>query len=143
SSRLNQLEQLLLIHCRLNDHAVKEIAFSPQLPALRYLSLGRNALTDAGAVALTVATKRRLRLLDLGRNHVSSETAVEIADCDAMADLEELNLDDNHVGDEGALALASSKYLTRLRRLSVANNGLTEIGRAVLLSRFGRDRVLF
>jgi hypothetical protein len=59
-----------------------------------------------------------------------------------MAELEELNLEDNHVGDAGAMALATSPHLNKLRLLNVVNNGLTELGQALLLSKFGRDRTL-
>src|SRR5205823_3792487 len=75
SARLARLSRLDLIHCRLFDGAAKHIGFSTGLPQLRELRLARNSLTDAGATALAVGTRRRLRVLDLGRNHVSSETA--------------------------------------------------------------------
>jgi hypothetical protein len=81
-------------------------------------------------------------VLELGRNHLGSDTPRAIAESPAMAELEELNLEDNHIGDEGALAMAASPHLGRLRLLEIANNGLTALGKAVLLRRFGRDVAL-
>jgi uncharacterized protein (TIGR02996 family) len=141
SPHLERLTHLHLDSTGVGNECLKALAFSELLGRLHTLSLGRNHLTDAGVVALTLSPPRPWRALELGRNHLGAESAVALATCSAMAELTELGLEDNRIGDEGALALAASPFLGKLRLLDVGNNGLSAAGKAVLLRRFGRGRV--
>lgn len=60
---LAQVRSLDLAECQLDDEDVRALVASPHLARLRWISLERNAITEAGVAALAEATARALPYL--------------------------------------------------------------------------------
>jgi Leucine-rich repeat (LRR) protein len=111
TSKMNQLEELLLSYNQIGDAAVKALAAWPGLARVTKLNLRQNKITAAGIKALAASPYLRA--------------------------LKSLDLSENDVGVAGAQALAGSQVLENLETLWIQEAKLTSQGEIALRKRFG------
>ncbi|TDJ51374.1 MAG: hypothetical protein E2O44_02265 [Nitrospina sp.] len=94
--------QAMLSGLRLTPDEARLLWASPRIHEVSWLDLDDNALGDAGIA--------------------------ELAECEALANIQYLNLNKNGVTDLGLQKLAQSKILTKLKRLHLKDNAITGSG---------------
>ncbi len=106
------LSRLSLWECGLGDDAARSLV-RVSLPALRVLDLGKNALTSAGVAALVSAPwLEQLRELNLYGNLLDDNALHMLASAPALANLEALRLGDGAFSRSGVDALLGSPHLS-------------------------------
>jgi hypothetical protein len=117
--RLINLESLALYRSTIGPKGVAALIGSPKLGRkLRRLLLGRNALGEAGAVALAGETAiADLALLDLDCNQLDGPAMQALVRAPLLAGVRTLNLSNNPIGPEGIAALATCPHLDALEVL--------------------------
>jgi uncharacterized protein (TIGR02996 family) len=99
-----------LRHTDLGPAGVQDLVAGKHLRPVTALWLDGNQIGDAGLTALTVAHLPRLRELHLGRNGISDEGALALAGAPLLSRLTLLDLADNGLSPAGAVALMASPY---------------------------------
>ncbi|QEL21061.1 TIGR02996 domain-containing protein [Limnoglobus roseus] len=117
---------------RLTDTAAAALARSPNLPALKFLSLASYRTVTVAGLRTIIESKRlaNLQTLELegGSQCPGSPdlgTAFASKRCQ-LRNLRSLNLSRRKLGDEGVIALAKSPHFQHLESLDISDNGLTD-----------------
>lgn len=120
----------LTLSMGIDDTAASVLADSLRhLPALQYLSLGRNSIGDDGCIALLSAMEScpALTRLELYRNHIGDAGCIALCASPLFSrQLITLNLHDNSIAEAGLSAIATALPSTiTLRSLILYGNALT------------------
>ena len=118
-------------------HEVPLLLDLPLLEGLGELELGRNFLGDEGAVELaTWPGARSLRKLGLSSNGIGLAGVAALADSGHLDALEELDLSGNPIYGDASRRLAQSSGINGLKKLNVSNTYLDWQDVAALQQRF-------
>ncbi len=137
---------------RLDDEVMRAVAHVVgTAKAVKTLSLARNKISDAGALALARALPHsgQLRVIWLSANLLGDEGIAAIAEClpslgwlERGNQLAELWLSTNRFGAVGAAALAAVlARLPRLQKLDVRYNSIGDAGAASIAAQLGQIRL--
>ncbi len=129
SPHLGNLNYLSLSGNGIGDAGVRRLAASQYLRKLIHLDLSDNHISAAGIQALTRSPSLdNLTHLELRKNFIGPAGAEALAGWSQLDNLTCLNLDFCLIADEGAQALAASRHLGNLRDLSLRYNEISPEG---------------
>jgi uncharacterized protein (TIGR02996 family) len=133
-----RLRHLELVHCRVTDQGVQQLAASPALERLELLRLDGNDLSARAAEAIASSDHlHELRELSFAGASLGDYGVVALAQSPALRNLRVLNLTGCYVDNLGAQALADSPYLDRLECLCLDENRVSVEIENELAKRFG------
>jgi uncharacterized protein (TIGR02996 family) len=133
SPHLGRLTSLYLYRNDLGDDGVRALADAPWLAGLRGLDLGHNGLSAEGVRALALAAPP-LAYLSLGNNAVGQAGAEALAGSPLLSRLHELSLASCELDGDALAVLLASRHLGQLASLDLKGNPLNHRGAAVLAS---------
>lgn len=116
------------------DGLIIAMANSKTWSQLRWLDLsGCKTLSDEAVLAIANSPHmRRLEVLRLGHNKITSIGVTAFASSTNLASLTSLDLRDNCICDNGLIALAKSESARKLKKLDMCGNQLTSTSRSAL-----------
>ncbi|HKB04002.1 MAG TPA: TIGR02996 domain-containing protein [Gemmataceae bacterium] len=133
-----RLRRLELVHSRLTDQGVHQLATSPALDRLEVLRLDGNDLSARAAEAIASSDYLYgLRELSFAGTQLADYGAVALAQSPVLKNLRVLNLTGCYVDNAGAQALADSPYLDQIECLCLDENRVSVEVENELAKRFG------
>jgi uncharacterized protein (TIGR02996 family) len=133
-----RLRRLELVHCRLTDQAVHQLAASPAVGRLEVLRLDGNDLSARAAEAIAASDHLHgLRELSVAGTQLADYGAAALARSPVLRNLRVLNMTGCYVDNLGAQALADSPYLDQIECLCLDENRVSVEVENELAKRFG------
>lgn len=138
SSKLPNLERLLIDRFRLGKQALQTMFAKNPFPRLRTLWLTENNITSGGVIALIAEGEfEHLEVLNLCHNKITSAGIVALAQAPLCQRLKWLHIGCNQIDDEGGEALLASPWLANIPRLTLFDNTFTTRMKRRLKKHFG------
>lgn len=121
----SHLQDLSIVHARLDLHERSPLWESGTFQGLRSLRLGRGGLDGFAAENLArSAALANLQSLDLAWNDIRNFGAAALAASPYLLSIRRLTLDHNRIGPTGVRALATSPALSRLTHLDLLDTDM-------------------
>ena len=127
--RLNDLEEIDLEGCNLDDNTIETLNNKSDWENLRSLNLQFNQIGETDIIAV-VKNKAwpTLEELKLQRTRLNDQSVRLLASNPTWINLKHINLDDNDLRVDGAVAISESKLWTNLETLVLSCNSIGRKG---------------